>query len=63
MTGLMAVQCVVYNELNTVAALQAITVYMLLRLSENDEDATDFDIPLIETMMVFSVPVVVEEYD
>jgi hypothetical protein len=40
--------------MNAVAALQAITIYMLLRLSEDDEDATDFDIPLIETMMVGS---------
>ena len=34
------------------AAFQAICVYFLLRLSERDDDVTDFDIPLIQTMTV-----------
>jgi len=37
---------------DSVAALQAITVYFLLRLSEKDEEATNFDIPLVQTMVV-----------
>lgn len=40
-----------YDDWNTVAALQAITIYILLRLSENDDDVTDFDLPLIRTMI------------
>ncbi|KAM3076032.1 hypothetical protein ACMFMG_006455 [Clarireedia jacksonii] len=43
-------ECPTYDDHNAVAALQAICVYLLLRLSETDEDATDFDIPLISTM-------------
>ena len=34
------------------AALQAITIYILFRLSENNEEVTNFDIPLTYTMMV-----------
>ena len=41
-----------YNDWDAVAALQAIATYFLLRLSETDDDATDFDIPLIRTMIV-----------
>lgn len=45
-------QCLGYDDVNAVAALQAITIYVLLRLSEGNDEATDFDIPLIYTMMV-----------
>ncbi|KAJ8058976.1 hypothetical protein OCU04_011959 [Sclerotinia nivalis] len=41
-----------YNEEDAVAALQAMTVYFLLRLSEDNEEATNFDAPLIHTMIV-----------
>lgn len=34
------------------AALQAVTVYILLRASEDNEEATNFDVPLIYTMFV-----------
>ena len=40
-----------YDDRDTVAALQAVTIYFLLRLSE-DNEATNFDIPLIYSMMV-----------
>jgi hypothetical protein len=43
-----------------VAALQAISIYFLLRLSEKDDDATDFDIPLIRTMLVCDITLVPE---
>jgi hypothetical protein len=49
---LTSTQCSKYNDWNAVAALQAICIYFLLRLSEKDDDATDFDIPLILTMTV-----------
>lgn len=39
-----------YEDMIAVNALQAITIYFLLRVSaQNDEDA-DFDVPLIQTM-------------
>ncbi|APA08883.1 hypothetical protein sscle_04g036530 [Sclerotinia sclerotiorum 1980 UF-70] len=41
----------IYNEEDAVAALQAMTVYFLLRLSEDNEEATSFDAPLIYTMI------------
>ena len=49
-------QCSRYDDWNTVAAFQAITIYFLLRLSEDNDEATNFDIPLIQTMIVSSVP-------
>jgi hypothetical protein len=49
-------QCYTYNDWTAVTALQAISVYFLLRLSEKDEAATDFDVPLIHTMMVRPFP-------
>jgi hypothetical protein len=45
-------QCANFDDENTLAALQAITIYTLLRISEQNEDATTFDIPLIYTMIV-----------
>ncbi|RDL36292.1 uncharacterized protein BP5553_05644 [Venustampulla echinocandica] len=47
----LAAENFLFSDVELIAALQAITIYMLLRLSEEDEDATDFDIPLIHTMM------------
>lgn len=49
---LIDMQCSKYNDWNAVAALQAVSVYFLLRLSEDNDDATNFDIPLIHTMIV-----------
>lgn len=45
-------ECVggVYDDWQAVVALQAICVYLLLRLVESDEEKTTFDIPLIRTM-------------
>lgn len=45
-------QCERYNASNKVAALQAITIYFLLRISESDEEVTSFDVPLVQTMIV-----------
>ncbi|RDW75807.1 hypothetical protein BP5796_06628 [Coleophoma crateriformis] len=44
-------QCSQYDSLDTVAALQAMAIYMLLRLSEDNEEITNFDAPLISTML------------
>lgn len=41
-----------YGDEDAVAALQAITMYFLLRISEDNEDVTNFDVPLIYTMIV-----------
>jgi hypothetical protein len=50
----LAEEVILYSDWNAVAALQAITIYFLLRVSaDNDEDA-NFDIPLIETMAKLS---------
>jgi hypothetical protein len=49
---LTAIQCLNYNDWSAVAAFQAICLYFLLRVSEKNEDVTNFDIPLIETMIV-----------
>jgi hypothetical protein len=38
------------NDWNAVTALQAITIYFLLRISAGDDEETDFDVPLIQTM-------------
>ncbi|KAF7942504.1 hypothetical protein BELL_0317g00110 [Botrytis elliptica] len=40
-----------YSIEDSVAALQAITIYFLLRISEDNENATNFDVPLISTMI------------
>ncbi|TGO17712.1 hypothetical protein BTUL_0015g00480 [Botrytis tulipae] len=45
------VQYTKYNREDSVAALQAITIYLLLRLSEDNEKATNFDVPLISAMI------------
>ena len=42
------------NDWNAVAALQATTIYILLRVSSEDEDHFDFDIQLIQTMVKLS---------
>ncbi|RDW82486.1 hypothetical protein BP6252_03598 [Coleophoma cylindrospora] len=44
-------QCSQFDSLNAVAALQAMAIYTLLRLSEDNEDLTNFDVPLISTML------------
>jgi hypothetical protein len=49
-------QCFSYSDWDAVAALQTICIYFLLRLSEKNDDATDFDVPLIRTMMVCPSP-------
>ncbi|TAQ87225.1 hypothetical protein B7494_g4451 [Chlorociboria aeruginascens] len=49
--ALCAAISVKYNDVDAVAALQAVTIYFLLRLSEDDTDATNFDVPLIYTMI------------
>lgn len=41
-----------YDAITAVAALQALTIYFLVRSSEDNEDATNFDIPLVQTMAV-----------
>lgn len=41
-----------YNDWDTVAALQAMSIYVILRVLEKDEDVTDFDMPLIHTTLV-----------
>lgn len=41
-----------YNDYHAVAALQAMAIYFLLRVSEDDVDATNFDFQLIQTMLV-----------
>jgi hypothetical protein len=47
----LAEECSRSNDWNAIASLQAIVIYMLLRISaEHDEDA-NFDIPLTQTMM------------
>lgn len=38
--------------MDIVASLQAIGIYFILRVSELDEGNTNFDIPLISTMLV-----------
>ncbi|KAL3417105.1 C6 finger domain [Phlyctema vagabunda] len=48
-------ECAQYQESETVAALQAITIYFLLRIAEKDDTVTDFDIPLITTMLKLSL--------
>ncbi|MCJ1331273.1 hypothetical protein MMC10_007961 [Thelotrema lepadinum] len=40
-----------YDDVDLVAALQAISIYILLRLSETNEEATNFDVPLTHTML------------
>ncbi len=42
------------NDWDAVAALQAITIYILLRASAEDDEDVDFDIPLIQTMTTLS---------
>lgn len=39
-----------YEDLLAINALQAVTIYFLLRVSSPDDDGTDFDVPLIQTM-------------
>ncbi|KAH6683376.1 hypothetical protein B0J14DRAFT_575845 [Halenospora varia] len=50
-------ECHIYNDWTAVAALQAICTYFILRVLEQDEDVTDFDIPLIRTMIKVSMRV------
>ncbi|KAF7959519.1 hypothetical protein EAE96_001135 [Botrytis aclada] len=50
-------QYTTYKSEESVAALQAITVYFLLRISEDNEKATNFDVPLISTMIKVSMHV------
>lgn len=47
-----------YNDWETVAALQAVTVYFLLRISaDEDTDDANFDILLIQTMVKISLKI------
>jgi hypothetical protein len=39
-----------YEDMIAINALQAVTIYFLLRLSSTDNEDTDFDVPLIQTM-------------
>lgn len=41
-----------FDDWNVVAALQAMTIYFILRISEGDTDYMSFDVPLVQTMMV-----------
>ena len=43
------------NDWDVVAALQAVTIYLILRSSEDVDDGMDLDIQLFMTMMV-SIP-------
>jgi hypothetical protein len=40
-----------YQDWTAVAALQAIVMYTLLRISAEDDEDADFDVPLIQTMI------------
>jgi hypothetical protein len=46
------IQCSQYDDWTIVAGLQAITVYCLLRVAEQDDEHMNFDLPLIRTMIV-----------
>ncbi|KUJ12992.1 uncharacterized protein LY89DRAFT_197985 [Mollisia scopiformis] len=48
-------ECHTYDTRTAVAALQAVSVYFIFRVSEQDEDVTDFDIPLIQTMLNIAI--------
>jgi hypothetical protein len=51
----LSLECISYNDWHAVEAVQAVAIYFLLRVSvENDED-TDFDILLIQTMIKVTV--------
>ncbi|KAF7926674.1 uncharacterized protein EAE97_010183 [Botrytis byssoidea] len=52
------IQYTTYNREDSVAALQAITIYLLLRISEDNEKATNFDVPLISAMIKLSIHVI-----
>jgi hypothetical protein len=39
-----------YEDMVAINALQAVTIYFLLRVSSTDDEDTDFDVPLIQTM-------------
>ena len=43
-----------YEDMIAINALQAITIYFLLRVSSTDDEGTDFDVPLIQTMAQLS---------
>lgn len=43
-----------YEDLIAINALQAVTIYFLLRVSSADDEDTDFDVPLIQTMTQLS---------
>ncbi|KAF8860589.1 hypothetical protein BDZ45DRAFT_724519 [Acephala macrosclerotiorum] len=46
-----------YNDEDAVAALQAMTLYLLLRISEDNKEVTNFDILLIKTMIMIATRV------
>ncbi|KPI44255.1 uncharacterized protein AB675_8656 [Cyphellophora attinorum] len=46
-----------YGDLTAVNALQAVTIYFLLRASSTDDEGTDFDVALIQTMTQLSLRV------
>ncbi|KAH8684915.1 hypothetical protein BGZ60DRAFT_398670 [Tricladium varicosporioides] len=47
----LSAECLKFDQAEAVAALQAVTAYFLLRLSEDNDNATTFDVPLIYTMI------------
>ncbi|RAO65960.1 uncharacterized protein BHQ10_001972 [Talaromyces amestolkiae] len=48
-------ECRGYDYHHTLAALQAISIYFILRIFEKNEEATDFDVPLVQTMLELAV--------
>ncbi|KAJ8613003.1 hypothetical protein MRB53_037211 [Persea americana] len=50
----MAAEYDTYDEMQAVDALMALTLYVVLRLSESNEDATNFDVPLLRTLMAMT---------
>ncbi|KAE8549083.1 hypothetical protein EYB25_007598 [Talaromyces marneffei] len=48
-------ECPGYDYYNTLAALQAISIYLILRIFEKNEEATDFDVPLVQTMLELAI--------
>ncbi|OKL60207.1 hypothetical protein UA08_04905 [Talaromyces atroroseus] len=47
-----------YDYRDTLAALQAVSIYFVLRIFEQNEEATNFDIPLVQTMLELSIHLV-----
>lgn len=41
-----------YDDVTAIAAFQAMSIYLLLRLKETNDEATNFDLPMIYTLWV-----------